>query len=405
MTFPMPLDEPLRLEALRSLDVLDTAQDPRFDRFVHLAAQILDTPIALVSLVDANRQWFKAKVGLDATETPRDVAFCAHAILSDTPLIVEDTLLDPRFFQNPLVQGAPNIRFYAGAPLTSRGGYRLGTLCAIDTQPRQPIPSQIAALQTLASIAADALAMDRELKAINQLLSDSRTEARERSLFVASFSHELRTPLNHIGGFSEIIENDTQDSLPRAKCREYAAIIRRSAQHLFQVIDGIVRLEKAAYGADLSVAPIDVDKTLGDVVRSFEAMVASKRQRLEFRPSGCGARVPADETALRQIAVNLISNACTYSPEGAAITVTAFAPGPDDRCFLEVADTGPGIADDLLHRIGEAFVQDKNPRLHHAAGIGLGLRISMQLAKAMHCDLKITRGAQGGTIARLEKPR
>ena len=289
--------------------------------------------------------------------------------------------------------------------MTSRGGYRLGTLCAIDTQPRQPIPSQIAALQTLASIAADALAMDRELKAINQLLSDSRTEARERSLFVASFSHELRTPLNHIGGFSEIIENDTQDSLPRAKCREYAAIIRRSAQHLFQVIDGIVRLEKAAYGADLSVAPIDVDKTLGDVVRSFEAMVASKRQRLEFRPSGCGARVPADETALRQIAVNLISNACKYSPEGAAITVTAFAPGPDDRCFLEVADTGPGIADDLLHRIGEAFVQDKNPRLHHAAGIGLGLRISMQLAKAMHCDLKITRGAQGGTIARLEKPR
>src|SRR5262249_38128117 len=159
-------------------------------------------------------------------------------------------------------------RFYAGAPLIHGSGHRLGTLCTVDMKPRRPSPAQIGVLQTLASIAADALTIQKELRETSELLSQSRIEARDRSLFLASFGHELRTPLTNIIGFAEIIENGNDRSLPRDKCRDYAGTIRQSAHHLFQVIDGIVRLEKAAHGANLSVATTAVDPIVDEVLRS-----------------------------------------------------------------------------------------------------------------------------------------
>ncbi|MBC7182565.1 MAG: GAF domain-containing protein, partial [Marinobacter sp.] len=131
-----PPDEAHRLSALDELALLDTPPEERFDRLTRLAARTLDAPIALVSLVDRNRQWFKSRHGLDAPETARDVSFCGHAILREEPLIIENALNDERFQDNPLVTGTPNIRFYAGAPLHDRHGHRVGTLCVIDRKPR-----------------------------------------------------------------------------------------------------------------------------------------------------------------------------------------------------------------------------------------------------------------------------
>lgn len=135
-TCPTPPDETERLNLLHALDLLDTPAEPVFDRITRLAAQILNVPIALVSLVDTDRQWFKSRVGLEATETPREVAFCAHAIMQTAPMIVPDAMQDVRFKSNPLVTGDPNIRFYAGVPLRTAGGLAIGTLCAIDSKPR-----------------------------------------------------------------------------------------------------------------------------------------------------------------------------------------------------------------------------------------------------------------------------
>ncbi|WP_269629844.1 GAF domain-containing protein [Pelomonas sp. BJYL3] len=134
---PLPANEPDRLAALRALLILDTPPEQRFDRIVEFAAQEFEVPIVLVSLVDAQRQWFKARVGLDACETGRDESFCAHALAADDVLEVPDALQDPRFADNPLVLGPPHIRFYAGAPLNVSPGLNLGTLCLIDRQPRQ----------------------------------------------------------------------------------------------------------------------------------------------------------------------------------------------------------------------------------------------------------------------------
>lgn len=176
---PSPDDrEQRRLRKLIELNVLDTPQEPVFDSLAQLASELCGTPIALVSLIDADRQWFKANVGLHGVqETPRDVAFCDHAIRSDTLLVVPDATADTRFADNPLVTGDPGIRFYAGAPLVMSTGERVGTLCVIDAAPRAMAPEQAAALQQLARLAVQTLEMRRDLVQRTLEARNAREEA------------------------------------------------------------------------------------------------------------------------------------------------------------------------------------------------------------------------------------
>lgn len=159
---PLPDNEPARLAALYELLILDTPPEERFDKIVQFAAGEFDMPIVLVTLVDLDRQWFKARVGTQVCETGRDVSFCAHAILHDEIMVVEDALQDPRFADNPLVTGAPHIRFYAGAPLALPSGLRLGTLCLIDRRPRTLDALDLGILGTLRDLAVMELARAEE---------------------------------------------------------------------------------------------------------------------------------------------------------------------------------------------------------------------------------------------------
>jgi PAS domain S-box-containing protein len=147
---PRNRDEDARLLALRSYSVLDTNPEPAFDDLARIAARIMDAPIALVSFVDEERQWFKARYGLDVAETSRDVSFCGHVVANETRVVVPDAHQDPRFADNPLVLGAPKVRFYAGIPLTTAEGFTLGSLCAIDHNPRQPSEEDLKLLELLA---------------------------------------------------------------------------------------------------------------------------------------------------------------------------------------------------------------------------------------------------------------
>ena len=133
---PIPANEDERLASLRALLILDTPPEERFDRITRFAAEQFDVPIVLISLVDAERQWFKSRIGLTTCETSRDVAFCAHALLDKATMVIDNAMQDPRFHDNPLVVGEPYIRFYAGAPLIIEDGITIGTLCLIDHQPR-----------------------------------------------------------------------------------------------------------------------------------------------------------------------------------------------------------------------------------------------------------------------------
>jgi len=180
-----PCNESARLDALHALHILDTSPEERFDRLTRLARRLFDVPIAVVSLVDANRQWFKSCIGMEASETPRDVSFCAHAILGDEILMVPDTLADERFRDNPLVTGEPNIRFYAGCPLMITNGGKAGTLCLIDLKPRALDAEERALLHDLARMA------EQELAAIQLATLDDLTLLSNRRGFEVLAQHAL----------------------------------------------------------------------------------------------------------------------------------------------------------------------------------------------------------------------
>lgn len=180
MKAPIPPYERERLEALHALEILDTPAEVSLDRITRLVARVLDVPIALVSLVDEDRQWFKSRAGLEATETPREMAFCAHAILQTSPLVVPDAAEDERFRDNQLVTGAPHIRFYAGVPIRTSTGFAVGTLCAIDERPRQLTQEEVDTLRDLADI------VSREVQLRENLMLARLQRNRSEALFKAS---------------------------------------------------------------------------------------------------------------------------------------------------------------------------------------------------------------------------
>ena len=198
----IPQNEQDRLQALKEYYILDTLPEEDLDNITKLASEICKTPISLVSLVDQDRQWFKSHFGLEATETPREVAFCAHAINHPGELfIVPDSRIDDRFYDNPLVTGSPNVVFYAGIPLVNSDGFSLGTLCIIDDKPKELTQHQKDALEILAKQVINIFELrkkNREYELTRQIL-----ELRNKDLekFASVVSHDIRSPLSNIISF------------------------------------------------------------------------------------------------------------------------------------------------------------------------------------------------------------
>lgn len=402
---PLPPNEAARLAALNAYGVLDTPQDARFDRIASLAARLLGMPIGLVTLIDARRQWFKAQHGLEGPrETPRDVAFCAHAVAAGEFLEVPDAAVDSRFADNPLVTGDPAIRFYAGAPLIDPEGFTLGTLCVIDRKPRELTEAERAQLSDLAAVALDALLLDRARHEAEAARQQAEFANRSKSNFLAFMSHELRTPLNAVIGFGELMSAEPFGPLGSPRYKHYAGMIVEGGQHLLEVINAILDMSRIESGKFvIERQPLMLADEVAAVLSLVRVQADTGNVVLE---TGTGlANIPevqADRAALRQILLNLLGNALKFTPPGGSVRVDGAAEGGFAR--LSISDTGVGIAAEDLRRLGEPFYQSGPVMARRAEGSGLGLAISKQLVSLHGGKVEIASELDRGTTVSITLP-
>jgi len=261
----LPENEDSRLETLKSLDVLDTEPEERFDRLTRMSRRLFGVPIALVSLVDENRQWFKSCAGLSVSETSRDISFCGHAILGNEIFIIPDTSKDERFADNPLVLNEPHIRFYAGCPLSSKNGAKLGTLCIIDRKPRHLTEEDLETLQDLASM------VERELEAVQLATLDDLTRISNRRGFMALAEHTLNlcARQNICASLAFIDLNDFKpinDNFGHAEGDRALLAFSEQMQSFFRTTDVFARLGGDEFAIIFSNTS---KKTATDVIEKF----------------------------------------------------------------------------------------------------------------------------------------
>ncbi|MDG2530292.1 GAF domain-containing sensor histidine kinase [Caulobacter endophyticus] len=387
-------DETARLAALHEYGLVDTPPEAAFDRITALAAELFDTPIAAVTLIDADRQWIKSIVGLEPGGTPREDAFCHYTIESDEVLEVLDPEGDDRFRDNPFVTDDPNIRFYAGAPLRLNSGHRLGALCVIDQRPRPPLTAEEKRrLKALAQIVVTEMDL-RLLNARNELLTRRAQAATEaKSEFLANMTHELRTPLTSVIGFNGLLA--ASPNLPDRE-RMLAGKAKSAGEKLLTIVNDVLDLARLEAGVVSETdEPIDVAEVARSVVELFAERALAKEIALNAEIAGALPTVRGDASRLRQILVNLLGNALKFTELGQIGLVIATR---DGQLVMTVTDTGVGIPADQLERIFERFEQAPGAASLFG-GTGLGLAISRRLARQMGGEITVnSRVGEGSTF-------
>ncbi|HEX2532231.1 MAG TPA: ATP-binding protein [Chitinophagaceae bacterium] len=392
----IPPNEQERLQELYRYRILDTDAEKDFDHLVELASLICGSEMSVLSLIDRDRQWFKARIGLSGTETSRETAFCSHTILQDEVLVVSNAQSDERFSSNPSVTGDPFIRFYAGAPIISERGFKLGTLCVFDNHERPFLPHQEEALKRLSRQAAILMELrlkNEQLQAFaaeqEQLKSKADAAARAQEQFLSTMSHEIRTPLNGILGLTNLLLLEQ----PQPHQAEYLNALKFAGDNLLTIVNDILDYNKIQSGSiELERVPFDLQQLLHQVQRGHKVAAGQKGITLlaEVSP-GLPARVIGDPNRLTQVLNNLIGNAVKFTKEGGVtlrVTQGARAAGKI-RLVLSVSDTGIGIRPDQLESIFHRFTQANAGISREYGGTGLGLAIARRLVQLMGSDIEV----------------
>lgn len=421
MPYPVPPNEQARLRRLHSLGLLDSSPSETYSRVVRLAARLLNTPIAAISLVDEDRQWFLARTGLALSQTPREDAFCAHTICGHSAFVVEDATADPRFHRNPLVLADGGIRFYAGVPLRLDDGNGLGALCVIDSKPRALSESDEAALTELAEVVMDAFRL-------RESLFDVEALAQAKSNFLANMSHEIRTPMNGVMGMAELLMHSPL-SEDQSQC---VKTILTSAEGLLGVLNDVLDFSKLEAGAiRIELGPVIFTHLVEELCELHAARLSSREpgsapplevvQDLDL-PHAC---LMLDGLRVRQVLNNLLSNAVKFTERGAVEVraewheqlpeakpqITGLATGPSSRVLVapdpartggwlrvSLKDSGIGMTESELARLSTAYAQADDSITRRFGGTGLGLSICSGLLKAMGAGLSVSSLLGSGSV-------
>lgn len=398
-----PKNEADRMAALERYKILDTLTEQNYNDITRLASQVCGTEMAVISLIDHERQWFKSAVGIDGTETERDLAFCAHAILQDHIMVVPDALKDQRFQDNPLVTKDPNIRFYAGAPLLTSDGHALGTLCVIDRKPQTLSEDKLKVLEALSRQVMALLELRLNMMKLHDMsieLAKARDAAlnlvESKSFFLANVSHEIRTPMAGIMGMADFLKATPLNS----EQSEYVHHIQQSSKTLLTLINDILDSAKMEAGK-MVVEHInfDLNKMLSDVEMMFRLEAQRKNIQLRFNLTSMTNSVKGDALRIRQVLVNFLGNAFKFTQKGSIEVKTSVVSDVNNKLKMrfEVQDTGSGISADKLKNLFQDYVQADETVARHFGGTGLGLSISKRLVRLMQGEIGATSVDQQGS--------
>lgn len=392
----LPENELERLENLRYLEILDTINEEIFDNIVQIASAICETPIALISLIDTDRQWFKARIGLDPAETPRDVAFCAHAILGETLFEIPDSRKDERFHDNPLVTGSPNVVFYAGQPLKTSQNHNIGTLCVLDYKPKILTDAQKNLLEKLSKQVVQLM----ELKVKASELESARKEAvaanQSKLDFIAAISHDIRNPLNSLFGLADILDISETDPEKKIIISQF----KNSADIILRIVNDIIDLSRfESQGLQESNRIFALDQTLVSIITFFRA--EAKRKGIEFdffRAPEIRNFYFSDERKIEKILWNLLSNAFKFTSSGKVTFRIETEDKDPTGCKIKITieDTGPGIAPEVLPNLFQKYASF-SPKEVEMAGSGLGLSIVQSSLNALGGTIETTSQKGLGT--------
>jgi signal transduction histidine kinase/CheY-like chemotaxis protein len=410
-----------RLDALRETNLIDAARDERFDRVTRLAALVLKSPLAFITLVDEHRDFYASAFGLpEPLASVRELkgkTLCQLAIQSDVPLVIDDTSLDPRCLAIPAVS-TYGVAAYMGIPLR-RNGHAIGSLCVADGVKRSWSVADVQALSDLAGMLMDLIdlhAAPREhaatrlalRKANDQLFlarSTAETAARAQGAFLERMSHEFRTPLNSIIGFTNVIGRNTAGTLS-VKDLAYLERVRTNGAQLLDLVDKILSLSKIE-GGELQVhySWVKVDELVRAVQADHASAAAAAGITLVMQRAEDGANCEAlkpvhtDANKLRQVLGNLVDNAIKFTAAGGQVRVSIECePSSGVPRRIDVRDTGVGIAADAQARVFEAFEQAEGDTGARFGGAGVGLRIARALSESLGFALTLESTVGAGSM-------
>lgn len=398
--------EKLRIQELYAYDVLDREANQEFEDIVNMAAKMCHVPISAISLIDIERQWFLAQKGLGISETPRQHAFCHHTIQQNGILTVPDALEDTRFQHNPLVEGSPHIRFYAGTPLYSQNGYKLGSLCVIDTKPRLGLTKdEEGALKLLARQVARLMdlrlknkLLENDLEIISkQKLTLERADKMREDL-IQIISHDMRSPLQNMESLVQLIEHNllNQEEL-KVAIKGISAKVEHGKKLLSELL---LWAEAAKENASLSITHFDGHPVINKELALLSDKIEDKNIALEVQVPN---KIPMtqDVHILSFALRNILNNAAKYTERG---KITLRYKKNEAGHYFSISDTGIGMNAEEIQRVLSNQRLRSKPGTREEKGTGLGLMIVKRFIERAAGTLHIESAPNTGTYVSFTLP-